>query len=309
MKTIPLLSIHKWMHRNARELELARWKYHFENGDKMEVVNALMYYQNPDGGFGNAVDPDNWNQNSVPYGTYFVLEILKEINFIDLNHPIYIGIKNYLDSTSNFPEGWVFTLPSNQEFPHAAYYNYDAEYNKVESKGIIISFCSFILEYYPQSAIYDEVIKIVDTMIQGIYEENLGDMGVSGYVTLFHAMKKANLPNYNYSKIEQRLKELVNSSIQREPEQWLSYGYRPSAYIVSKDSMFYKGNEDIIEKELDFLVDTLPQNDVWPISWSWFENNDTYPKESSISENWCKAYNAIKTVDFLKNFGRISEVQ
>ena len=129
-------------------------------------------------------------------------------------------------------------------------------------------------------------------------------MGVSGYVTLFLAMKKANLPNYNYNQIEQRLRELVNCSIQREPEQWLSYGYRPSAYINSKDSMFYVGNEEIIEKELDFLVDTLPQNDVWPISWSWFENNVTYPKESSISENWSKAYKTIEKVVFLRNFGR-----
>lgn len=230
MKTIRLQSTHKWMHRNARELELSRWKYHFENGDKMEVVNALMYYQNPDGGFGNAVDPDNWNQNSVPYGTYFVLEILKEIEFFDLNHPIYMGIKKYLDVTSNFPEGWIFTVPSNKEYPHAVYYNYDVEYNKVESKGIIISFCSFILEYYMESPIYDEVIRIVDTMIQGIYEENQGDMGPSGYVTLFHAMKKANLPNYDYSEIEKRLKELVNRSIQRDPKQWLGL-WIPSIWL------------------------------------------------------------------------------
>lgn len=308
MKMIHLLSIHKWMHRNARELELARWKYHFEEGDKLEVVNALMYYQNPDGGFGNAVDPDNWNKNSVPYGMHFVLEILKEIDFFEFNHPIYIGIKKYLEVTSNFPAGWAFTIPSNQEFPHAAYYNYEQEYNKVESKGIIISFCSFILEYYKESPLYDKMIRLADKMVQGIYEEDQGDMGPSGYVTLLHALKKLDLPNYDYSKLEKRLIELVNRSIQRDPEQWSSYGYRPSDYIISKDNMFYKGNEDIIEKEIDFLVDTLPENDVWPIAWSWFENKDKYPKESSISENWCKAYKAIDKVIFLKNFGRIDEV-
>lgn len=53
---------------------------------------------------------------------------------------------------------------------------------------------------------------------------------------------------------------------------------------------------------------TLLQNDVWSISWSWFENKDKFPKESSISENWCKAYKAIDKVIFLKNFGRIDEV-
>lgn len=62
------------------------------------------------------------------------------------------------------------------------------------------------------------------------------------------------------------------------------------------------------ENYMEYLVDTLPQNDVWSISWSWFENKDKYPKESSISENWCKAYKAIDKLIFLKNFGRIDEV-
>ncbi|MDP4091464.1 MAG: hypothetical protein Q8930_19640 [Bacillota bacterium] len=72
------------------------------------------------------------------------------------------------------------------------------------------------------------------------------------------------------------------------------------------DLFFYQDNKDIISVELDFLHDTLPENDVWPISWSWFENNEKYPKESAISGNWWKYIKAIERAKFLKNFGRMS---
>ncbi len=293
------------MHRNARQIDIARWNYHFENGDKNHVVETLMLYQNPDGGFGNALDADNWNPNSLPYATLYALDILKEIEFFDLGHPIYKGICKYLDVESNFPNGWTFTVKSNQDYPHANYYNFDEDYNKAESIGIFLGFSSFIIEHYKESAIFQSIIDSLDDYIGLIYQDNLGDMGPTGYIALVNAMKKEKLSGYDYNKLEKRLKELVYNSIQRNSEQWQYYGYRPSDYIKSKDSIFYLDNEDIVAVELDYLVESLPDNDVWPISWSWFDNNEIYPVESGISRIWCKANKAIERSLFLRNFERI----
>ena len=35
-------------YRNARPLDMARWKYMLENGSKEDVLNALIAYQNED---------------------------------------------------------------------------------------------------------------------------------------------------------------------------------------------------------------------------------------------------------------------
>ena len=305
MKKVDLNHIASWIHKNARELEIAIWKYHFEDGNKEDVINALMYYQNKDGGFGNAVDPDNWNINSLPYATLFVINILNDIKFYDMQHSIYLGIKRYIDIESNFPEGLTFTVATNKDYPHANFYNYIENYNKTESTGIILGFCSFIIEHYRDSKKYSEALEIADKMIGKIQSHTLGDMGPAGYISLVNAMKHSKIKSYDYGKLELRLRELVNNSIQRNPEQWHSYGYRPSDYIKSKNSIFYQENMAIVNVELDFLHDTLPENDVWPISWSWFENNNKYPKESVISGNWCKSIKAIERTKFLKNFGRI----
>ena len=242
--------------------------------------------------------------NSLPYATLFVINILNDIEFHDMKHPIYLGIQRYIDTESNFPEGWTFTVTTNKDYPHANFYNYDENYNKTESIGIILGFCSFVIEHYRESKIYSEVLELAGTMLKKLYSDNLGDMGATGYISLVNAMKQGQIEGYDYDILELRLKELVNNSIQRNPEQWLYYGYRPSDYIKSKDSIFYQDNKDIVNIESDFLHDTLPENDVWPISWSWFQNNENYPKESIISGNWCKSIKAIERAKFLKNFVR-----
>ena len=72
----------EFIYRNARPLDLARFQYHFENGSKEAVMSALSYYQNADGGFGSAVEPDCWNPNSIPLHSGSAGDIIaREIDF------------------------------------------------------------------------------------------------------------------------------------------------------------------------------------------------------------------------------------
>lgn len=44
-----------FIYKNARPLDIARWKYLFEGGSKEDVLTALAIYQNKDGGFGSCL--------------------------------------------------------------------------------------------------------------------------------------------------------------------------------------------------------------------------------------------------------------
>ena len=113
------LNIRKWMYRNARPLDIARWKYHFENGKVEDVLAVMEVYQNEDGGFGSAFEADSWNPNSTPYTTSIAVRLLDELGFCDKNHPIVCGILRYLENTTDFIEGyWPAVVPSNNYFPH-----------------------------------------------------------------------------------------------------------------------------------------------------------------------------------------------
>ncbi len=105
-------------------MDLARWQYHFENGSKEAVVNALSYYQNEDGGFGHALGPDAWNPNSSPIQTWYATEILREINFTDNSHPVIKGILDYLASGKDFNgRYWYNIIESNDDYPHAPWWD------------------------------------------------------------------------------------------------------------------------------------------------------------------------------------------
>ena len=56
----------RFVYRNARPLDLARWKYHFENGSEQEVLAALSAYQNEERGFWHGLEEGNMNPPSIP---------------------------------------------------------------------------------------------------------------------------------------------------------------------------------------------------------------------------------------------------
>lgn len=303
--------IRSWIYRNARPIELAIWKYHFENGSKEEVISALPFYQNDDGGFGHGLEADNWNPNSSPYTTLTAINILKDINFTDKNHPIINGIFKFLESNEYCSEeGWDFNIPSNNDYAHAPWWTYNEEANKVEGIGITAELAGFILTNSSEnSEIYKKALKFSDAVINKLGKSgDYGDMGIGGYCILLDSIKQANLTErFDCEFITKRLKELVHKSIVRDTEKWITYSVRPSNYITTPLSMFYKDNEDIVSQELDYIIETRPKNGVWDITWSWFELNDKYPKEFAISENWWKAEKAIEKMKFLRNFNRLDE--
>ena len=111
----------KFIYRNARPLDFARWKFHFENGSAQDVLEILAAYQNPDGGFAHAIEPDLWNIVSTPAGVWAAAEILREIGFSDASHPVIQGMLRYLASGKDFQNNrWQFSVPSNRCYPHAA---------------------------------------------------------------------------------------------------------------------------------------------------------------------------------------------
>lgn len=303
--------IRSWIYRNSRPLELSIWKYHFEKGSAEEVISALSFYQNDDGGFGNGLEADNWNPNSSPYTTLVAINILKSINFTDKNHSVINGIFKFLDSNVYcLEEGWDFNIPSNNDYAHAPWWTYNEEANKVEGIGVTADLAGFILTNSKgNSEIYKKALKFSDAVINKLRNlSNYGDMGISGCCILLDSIKQAKLTErFDCEFITKRLKELVHASIVRDTERWITYSVRPSNYITTTESIFYKGNEDIVSQELDYIIETRPKNGVWDITWSWFELNDKYPKEFAISENWWKAERAIEKIQFLKNFNRLDE--
>lgn len=301
--------IRLWIYRNSRQLDLMMWQYEFENGNKDNVLSALSHYQNVDGGFGNALEPDCWNPNSTPYTTLSAISKLYNIYFTDTSHPIMQGIIRFFESgVHSTGDGWLFSIPSNDDYPRAPWWTYDPNANEYEHKGVTLGIVCFVLQFVNrESELYKKAFAIAKKLLSKLKEpDNLGDMGLSGYCMILEKIKQLDLADqFDIDFYSIAIKKLVDEAIVRDVSQWVNYCVRPSQFISTPDSPYFEDNEDIVEKELDYLIDTRHDNGVWGITWQWWENYEKYPKEFAISENWWKADKAISTLKLLRSFGRL----
>lgn len=116
MNQTSFIRAEEFIWKNARLLERRLFSFHFKNGTRENVLSALSPYQNEDGGFGNALEPDIRCPDSQPVPVQHALQILDAVGFdLDIVHQVC----DYL-TTITTPEGGVpWLLPSAHQYPRA----------------------------------------------------------------------------------------------------------------------------------------------------------------------------------------------
>lgn len=105
---------------NARLLDRRRFAFHFKDGSREDVLAALRSYQNADGGFGQALEPDIRCPDSQPVPVQHALEIMDDVGF---DAEMVQRACDYL-VTITTPEGGVpWLLPAAHDYPRAPWWN------------------------------------------------------------------------------------------------------------------------------------------------------------------------------------------
>ena len=87
-----------YIYAHARPLEQALYAYHFEGGTVEAVFDQLASYQNADGGFGHALEPDLRTAASSTIATTVGLQILRELR-APSDHALVQDAMQYLVTT------------------------------------------------------------------------------------------------------------------------------------------------------------------------------------------------------------------
>lgn len=110
---------------NARLIDRRRYAFHFGDGGADAVLTALRPYQNPDGGIGNALEPDLRGGGSQPQPVEVAFRILDEIDRFD--DPMVPAACDYLASIDTGEGGVPFVLPSARDSVCAWWWRMGAE--------------------------------------------------------------------------------------------------------------------------------------------------------------------------------------
>lgn len=107
---------------NARLLERHLFAHVFRRGAAEPAQAALRAYQNADGGFGNALEPDKRCADSQPIDQELALHVMGDVGF---DEPVARRMCDFLATISTDAGGVPFVLPTVRSAQRAPWWNTD----------------------------------------------------------------------------------------------------------------------------------------------------------------------------------------
>ncbi|SHM58429.1 hypothetical protein [Ruminococcus flavefaciens] len=153
------LKASNFIKNNARPLEKALYSYFYENGTRGKVIHELLKYMNDDCGFGNALEPDNWNRNSTPITVNDAVMTLFKTGALDEKSRLTDRIAHYLSSHDGFDEDkkrWLFAVESNKDFPHAVWW--EKKGDGIRGFNPTVSLAAFMCCFSEERSYYMQIV-------------------------------------------------------------------------------------------------------------------------------------------------------
>jgi hypothetical protein len=252
---------------HGRALEQARFAFHFEEGSEAAVIAALAEFQNLDGGFGQAIEPDIRTPASSVIGTSTAFHILREIG-IEPKHPMVKEAVDYL--TAEYDEServWPIVPPEVEDAPHAPWWFYESSRE---------TFGGFL--HNPRAEVLGHLYHFecpinggfLDVVIDGLNSlpDRMELYDTRSYLGLASAK---GLPNEKRAALDALLGKRLPLTIASDPDAWAGHGgLLPLAAAPLPESYAAAFiDADLIDANLDFVIASQNKDGSWAVSWEW----------------------------------------
>lgn len=266
---------------HARLLDRRRFQLAFDGGRGEDVVSALMAYRNPDGGFGNAVEPDLRGWSSQPIGVQIALETLLEVEQQDDDM-----VESLLSwcAEHSIDGGLPFALPEVRQAPRAPWWAAEP-CGSVNPTASVVGLARALGSVHPW---LDEAEEFCWRT------PNRGLSGLAGHealcVTVLAAAGQAP------AGFVDALAEYVVGQVVALDPATPGYVLSPLQFAPTPDSLA-RGwfDDEVIDAHLDALTDNQQDDGGWPITWD--------PPTAGAVTEW-RGQVTVNALNTLRAYGR-----
>jgi hypothetical protein len=286
----------------ARELDQRLFEYCFEGGDRQAVLQALQKYQNEDGGFGHAIEPDFRLPPSSPMATSMGLNLLRELE-APAGHPMVQKAIGYLLAAFDPQKGYWISVPAKvNDYPHAPWWHNDENSKKgsVETPANPSAELVGYLHTWPDLVPADFLQRVTASSLASLNKQP-DAMDMHDLICLV-SMASA-LPERLRQSVQGKLGRSLQAVVATDPQAWASYRPQPLMYVQSPASAFAGFLQEALEKNLDYLIETQGADGSWAPNWSWGGN---YPEAWEQARRDWQGKMTGENLRILKAFGRLS---
>jgi len=292
---------------NARELERNIYYYHFKPimSSYQDVVHELIKFQNSDGGFGNALEPDVRMKKSSIVATKYALQILIDINASSSEQIVRDGISFILKNYNEKSKTWELVDENVEAAPHAPWWNFDnlsKEFNQFNAnpKAGILRILLHYKELVPEEIISEVTVSLMEHFKQLSTKMNFFD--AIGFLQL---LQTKNLDISIEQIIKEKMIKTASVIVSTNPDEWHNFSIKPIWLAPSPTAPLYKTLEKDIPINLDFEINNQLEDGSWIPSWSW---NNKWSDEWEQAKNDWQGILTLTMLRILRNYNRIDGI-
>ena len=291
----------RFVETKARPLEVARMRFHFDSAPADAVAAELKKFQNGDGGFGNALEPDLRAHESSALATSIAFQFIRETGRTPFESAASRAV-DYLRTTFDRAKGtWRIVPRSAENRPHAPWWNQSGREDTFESFALnpTAELLGYLCDYR------DSLSEPLIATLSGKILDHMSRLETIEMHELLCCKRLAETKDLDAAFREQLLDcvhKLLKATVSTDSSQWAGYGLRPLQVADRPDSPFFEVFRDAVKGNLDYEISTQREDGCWAPAWSW---------GGQFSDEWEKAkleWAGVLTVDkliTLQRYGRI----
>lgn len=282
----------------ARPLEKAMFRFEFEQGSATDVLKELERFQNNDGGFGRALEPDIRLPDSSAIATTMALKYISRLQLPELPLMVIKALQYLLKTFDHEHLLWKAVPESVEHFPRAMWWEYPT---LEKSEQYWANPTAEILGYlYEFPGIVPDDLR--DTLTRKAFQklDNRSEpLEMHDLLCYLHLAER--LPAELQYDFYTRLDPHVRSVVAVEPEEWRNYSLQPIQVAPSPEAHYYPLFQSAIKENLDFLIANQDDDGFWDPTWEWGRFEEDWQR---AKEEW-RGVLTLENLRVLRAYGRI----
>jgi hypothetical protein len=289
----------------GRPLEAAVFRYRFEDGDEEAVFTELGMYQNADGGFGRALEPDLRTPVSSTLATTTALQTLRMLH-APATHPLVQGAIRFLEATYDQTlQSWPLVPPEAEQDAHAPWWNREGLAERFGNFAINprAEVLGYLYEFADETD--TQAISLRETLTPLVLEDLLARSGgISGdaFLCSQRLIDSPGFPSNAAVDLQRWLLRVAEGVVATDPATWSGYVLLPLQAAPNRAAPMGIPLAHVLPQNLDFVVAAQGTDGSWSPTWSWF---GAYPDEWPQAEREWRSVLTLERLEWLHAYDRI----
>jgi len=290
--------------QHGRPLEHALVAHMFEGAPLDTAVNALAQYQNSDGGFGHALEPDVRLSDSSVIATTIALQHLRALR-VPEEHPLWHGAMRYLAATYDTEKQLWWSVPANvSEAAHAPWWNAADPGGGVLTLNPRAEIVGFLHDVYelPETLPLRLREELLEEVVREL-ESRPNELERHEIQSAVRLAETERMPSDWRVRIMHVLHMALSGAVSRHPDEWTGYVLTPLDIVQTPSSLFYQKYADVIPANLEFVIQQQHSDGFWSPTWSWSDGRVSW----ATVENDLRSLLTWHYLDRLRHFDAIDQ--